>query len=357
MRLRTLVGLAALVALVAQAADGAEHPRAKLIHHGWGNPDTTYVAESWRLIADVPFDGTGIHVAVNREAWKRGERSTPNRFGWIVTGPREFRFEDFGAAVGELCAPDAGVLAESFLDVALASSASDPQPSWFDDERWRRIATNFGVISRIAAQCGLRGLIIDPEHYDRSLFRMSRASGHSFATTAETVRRRGREIMSAIGREHPRAVLLFLFGATLPMRNLEDAGSLENAEYGLLLAFLDGFLEARPPAVRIVDGYEFAYSLFDRGEFERARTTIRRDARRLAADPSRYDRGVDVGFGLWLDYERRLDRFSPDVWRETLANAMAVTDRYVWVHSQTVDFYPPSANAEPYVEAMRELRR
>ncbi|MGH7803558.1 MAG: hypothetical protein ACREQJ_04370, partial [Candidatus Binatia bacterium] len=260
-------------------------------------------------------------------------------------------------AVGELCAPDAGVLAESFLDVALASSASDPQPDWFDEERWRRIAANFGVIARMAGQCGLRGLIIDPEHYERDLFRMSRASGRSFATTAEVVRRRGRAIMAEIAANHPRPVVLFLFGGTLPMRNLEAAGSLEAAEYGLLLAFLDGFLDARPPAARIVDGYEFAYSLFDRDEFEHARKTIRRDARRLAADPARYDQGIDVGFGLWLDYERTLDRFSPARWRDTLANALAVTDRYVWVHAQTVEFYPPSANAVPYVEAMRELRR
>jgi hypothetical protein len=71
---------------------GAAEERApaakKLIYFGWGNPETQYVREHWRDMEKMPFDGTGIIVAVDRQAWQQGKRDTGNQLGWQMMGKR-----------------------------------------------------------------------------------------------------------------------------------------------------------------------------------------------------------------------------------------------------------------------------
>ena len=59
---------------------------------------------------------------------------------------------------------------DNFLPVALSSGYA-AQLNWFDDERWRIIVNNFGVVAQIAAEGGVKGLIIDPEDYSYMLFK------------------------------------------------------------------------------------------------------------------------------------------------------------------------------------------
>src|SRR5215813_8837263 len=74
----------------------------KLIQYGWGPPDTQYVRDHWQHIEELPFDGVGIVVAIDREAWRNGETSTVNQLGWQVMGAKAFQLQAFHEAIADL---------------------------------------------------------------------------------------------------------------------------------------------------------------------------------------------------------------------------------------------------------------
>jgi hypothetical protein len=143
----------------------AQAPGAKkLIYYGWGIRDTQYIREHWHEMEQIPFDGTGMIVAIDRQGWQQGRQATDNQLGWQVMGKRLFQIEAFREAITDLKAAKWRAFTDNFLPVAL-SSGYTAQLNWFDDERWRVIVNNFGVVAQIAAEGGVKGLIIDPLNY------------------------------------------------------------------------------------------------------------------------------------------------------------------------------------------------
>jgi hypothetical protein len=136
----------------------------KLIYYGWGIRDTQYIREHWHEMEQMPFDGMGIIVAIDRQGWQQGRQATDNQLGWQVMGKRLFRIEEFREAIEDLKAAKWRAFTDNFLPVALSSGYA-AQLSWFDDDRWRVIVNNFGVVAQVAAEGGVKGLLIDPEDY------------------------------------------------------------------------------------------------------------------------------------------------------------------------------------------------
>jgi hypothetical protein len=307
----------------------------------------------------MPFDGTGIVVAVDRQAWQQGKTDTSNQLGWQVMGKRLFRIEEFHETIADLQAAKWRTLTDNFLPVALSSGYA-AQLNWFDDERWRVIVNNFRVVAQIAAAGGITGLILDPEHYNYALFRYAdqrQQVDRSFADYAGVAQQRGREVMAAVAAHLPRAMLLSLYAYTLPLSQRERGKSLEDTGYGLLPAFYDGLLEAMPAGTFLVDGYESAYAFKERRQFLEGYRRMRQDAVALSAVPERYRQHVKVGFGLWLDYRQKLEHFSPAAFRQAVSAALEVSDGYVWIYSHGPRFFPP-ANLDPaYIEGLAEARR
>lgn len=350
--LALVVGLSPTPAL---AQDGGSK---KLIYYGWGVRDTQYVRDHWHEMEQMPFDGTGIVVAVDRRAWQYGKTDTSNQLGWLVMGRRTFLVEEFRQSIADLGAARWRTFSDNFLPVAL-SSGSAAGLNWFNEARWRGIAENFRVVAQIARAGGIKGLILDPEHYDYSLFRYAdqrQQVERPFADYAKVARLRGREVMTAIAAHLPEAVLLSLYAYTLPLAELERAKRLEDSEYGLLPAFYDGLLEAMPAGASLFDGYEPAYGFKKRQQFLGGYDRIHQKAINLSAVPDRYRTQVRAGFGLWLDYLGRPGHFTAAEFRQAVATALEVSNRYVWIYSHGPRFFPVS-NVEPsYIEALAEAR-
>lgn len=346
-----------LACLLAVSAPGRASEK-KLIYYGWGVRDTQYVRDHWQEMEKMPFDGMGIVVAVDREAWRQGKRDS-NRLGGLVMGNRRFTFEEFAPAIADLQIAKWKRFTDNFLPVVLSSDPSAKDLGWFDDARWETVAANFGVVAQIAAASGMRGLILDPEHYGHSLFtwrKQPSARTRPFTQYSAVARWRGRQVMTAIADVLPKAVLLSLFAYTQPLSQVEKGAKVEDTDYGILPSFYDGILEAMPPAARLVDGYEFAYSFKEERQFQKARRRIREKALALTSSAALYREKVRVGFGLWLDYGARLEHFSPADFEAAVAQALRATDDYVWVYSQGPRFFPPSGEAGAYVEAIERAR-
>jgi hypothetical protein len=342
---------------VQQASGESGQARKHLIYYGWGMPDSQYVRDAWRSMEKLPFDGSGIVIAIDRDAWKRGDRSTGNQIGWNLMGSRGFRFDDFAEAVDDLQRPRWQESFHMFLPVALSASGSASTLTWFDDTRWRTVANNFGVIAQIVAKSGLKGFVLDPEGYGYDLFsyRFQRTrQERSFDDYKTIARQRGRELMRAVATHSPNVVLISLYGYTLPLSELRREGTLQDTAYGLLPAFYDGLLEEMPEGGTLVDGYEFAYGFKEERQFQKGRRRIRTEAVSLSAVPERYRQHVKVGFGLWADHGGK--RLSPVEVQRSARMALDVTDSYVWIYSQRIGFYPPSADARPYLDAITAAR-
>ncbi len=307
----------------------------------------------------MPFDGTGIVVAVDRQSWGQGKTDTGNQLGWLVMGTRAFRVEEFRPAIADLRAAEWRRFGDNFLAVALSNSGPADGLNWFNDARWRVITGNFRVVARIAATGGIKGLILDPEHYNYTLFRYAdqrQQVDRPFADYAMVARQRGREVMTAIAAYLPKAVLLSLFAYTLPLAELESTKRLEDTAYGLLPAFYDGLLEAMPVGASLSDGYETAYGFKEGQQFLGAYRRIRDEAIKLSALPDRYRAQVKAGFGLWLDHGGKLGHFTPAEFRQAVATALRVSDRYVWIYSHGPRFFPVSNVEMSYVEALTQAR-
>jgi len=332
----------------------------KLIYYGWGIRDTQYVRDHWQEMEKMPFDGTGIIVAVDRQAWQQGKTDTGNQLGWQVMGKRAFRVEEFRDAIADLKTAKWRTFTDNFLPVSLSPAQSAAGLHWFDDARWQIIADNFGVVAQIAAAGGVKGLILDPEHYNYQLFRYAdqrQLVDKSFEAHVQMARQRGRQVMEAVAAHRPNAVLLSLYAYTLPLVNLQRSGRLQEAAYSLLPAFYDGLLEAMPAAAQLVDGYEPAYPFKERRQFLDGYRRIRQEAVVLSAVPDRYRQQIGAGFGLWLDYNRKLEHFTPAEFRQAVRAALEVSDSYVWIYSQGPRFFPAANLDRAYIEALAEARR
>jgi hypothetical protein len=331
----------------------------KLIYYGWGSRDTQYVREHWHAMEQMPLDGTGIIVAIDRQGWQQGKQATDNQLGWQLMGKRAFQTEEFRAAIADLNSAKWHAFTDNFLQVVLSSSYA-AQLNWFDDERWRVIVNNFGVMAQIAAEGGVKGLIIDPEAYSYMLFKyhdQQRLLDRPLEAYMAMARQRGREVMAAIVTHMPEPVLLTLYGYTLPLRERRGEIKPQDVRYSLLPAFYDGMLEAMPAQGRLVDGYESAYAFKRRQQFRDGYRQVRDGAVAVSGVPELYRQKVRAGFGLWLDYAQKPDYFTPEEFQRALSYALEISDRYVWIYTHGPRFFPPSAIHPSYIEAIAGARR
>ena len=332
----------------------------KLIYYGWGSPDTMYVRDHWREMEEMPFDGVGIVVPLDRRAWQQGKRDTGNQLGWQLMGKKGFRIEDFRDTIADLKAANWRKFTDNFLPVAFSSCVSARGLNWFDDQRWSAVANNFAVLARIAVEGGIKGLILDPEHYGKcELFYypdQQRQHDEPFEAYKKMARQRGREVMTAIGAAMPEAVLFSLFGNTLPLSELRRDKSVNEVRYGLLPAFYDGFLEAMPAGSYLVDGYEFGFPFKERKQFVDGYRRIYHTALALSTVPDHYRQKVRAGFGLWIDYKKNPRYLTPEEFQRAVRDALDVSDRYVWIYSQGPRFFPISGIDGSYIKAMLDAQ-
>jgi hypothetical protein len=232
--------------------------------------------------------------------------------------------------------------------------------NWFDDERWRIVVDNFGVVAQIAAEGGIKGLIIDPEDYNYMLFKyldQQLQVDRPLEDYVAMARKRGQQVMSAIATHMPAPILLTLYGYTLPLREHRGEIKPQSIRYTLLPAFYDGLLESMPSKGYFVDGYESAYAFKQRQKFLDGYRQVREGAVAVSAVPQLYSQRVRAGFGLWLDYSQKPDYFSPEEFRRVLAYALEISDEYVWLYTHGPRFFPPTDIQPTYIEAIAGARR
>ncbi len=223
---------------------------------------------------------------------------------------------------------------------------------WFDDPAWGVVLHNFTVAAQIAKQGGCKGFMFDVEQYNDQLFDYGKQKHHdkkSFAEYRAQVRQRGQEWVRAVNGPYPDIVLLLPFVYSITGGAAKDRAG---ASYGLLADFVDGMLDAAAPQTRIVDAWEGAYRYKKKEQFEKAYKSIKEGLAALAADPEKYRRRIEAGFGIWMDCDWRSvgwrtddfskNHFTPAEFENSLRAALEVSDEYVWVYTEQPNGGPTS---------------
>lgn len=317
-------------------------PRKKFIELGWDIPSTSELRESWReMEAATPFDGVMFklegkdgegHQFTSEAIWD----GRPWQRAWLEPALADLQSCRFSR----------------FTDNFLRFNATPGNLEWPDEAGWAAMAGKAGHVAWLMKQAGGKGLAIDFESYGAQQFKFDASKGRSFAEISALARQRGALFTRAIAREFPEAVLLTLWMNSINLQagtSDEPAAILANAGYGLLPAFIDGMLDAAPPAMRLVDGCENGYYLDSAEEYLRTAHAMRSwqgGAIRLVSPENRpkYRRQVQGGFGFYLDmflneatnryYRGPLNGSRLARLERNLGYAHEAADEYVWIYGE-----------------------
>jgi len=332
---------------------------AALIEWGWDEPDQAFLRAHIARMERKPFDGVVLRLTVP------GVAPDLANFSWHLADHR-YQWPELRPAVEELRAVQFRRFRHNFLRINLNST--ERQLDLRDDAAWETLLANLGHAARITRDSGLRGLMVDPEAYAEPDLLDGRPRFNVFDYRRRALRdadfeeyrsaafRRGQQAAATLGDAAADLVLLFAFAYSFPCRS-----SLPETEqpYGLLPAFVDGILVAKPKGMLVVEGHEPSYPFRSCHQFQEAYRRLRVECRRLSLSPQQYDQDLQIGFGIWMDNEsgQRCAAFraegkpcpwadptlypeearhqvDPRLFGEAVASALDLTDQYVWIYSE-----------------------
>jgi len=329
----------------------AYRERPPVIATGWDSPGPRQFREGLAV-----FEGWGVFDGTTLRATRRTPAGADEAA--IFAFSREpWAWKEFAGALADLRAARPTTCRENYLTVY--SNPGDVD--WFDDAGWRAITEHWRLLSRLARQGGLRGLLFDAEPYtpphSQFLYRaQAQRDRHSFAEYRAMARRRGREVMEAVCDEFPEASI-FAYRLFSDMLGLLDSGDLERAiephTYGLLPAFVDGWLDVMPPTMRVIEGTEdIGYRANSFADYSAAFAKLKLRLPEFVAPEHREKvrRQFLVGQSLYLDaymnppdspwYIDRLGGTPAARLAANVASALAASDGVVWLYGETARWWP-----------------
>lgn len=243
-------------------------------------------------------------------------------------------------------------LKHSFLSSFWASSK---RLSWQDDTAWNRVASNLATLAWLARQGNLKGLLVDPEDYSTEKQFLRAPSDPPYSLCQKLARKRGAQIMTAIGKEFPDITILsfWLFSMSKADLLATDPLAMTTARQDLWPSFLNGMLDTLPPQALLVDGDEYAYNYkSEKRDFFVAAWHQQNGAMVWIAPENKmkFQTQVHVGFGLYLDmyingkdspwYFPPTDGSRLRTLEQNLDQATRVADSYVWLYGERNSWIP-----------------
>ena len=357
-RLATALCVLILTPAILPAQAGDVRRSKKIIASGCDQPDTHTLRENLAVMEELPFDGVVIN-AIGRSADGK---------------PRDLR----GAFCDEVwqrewyqnCIDDLKACPfQHFTDNFFVLGANPGNVDWFDDAGWKNIVEHWRIAAWLAKQAGVKGLLFDPEPYQPpfAMFRYSaQPPQRSFAEYSDKVRQRGREMMQAIAAEYPDMTLFcyFMQSINMPAAAYADPRiALEQRSYGLYSSFMDGWLDAIPPTLTLVDGCENGSYLYNaQREFLAANLWMKGDCQALVSPENRakYRAQVQTSFGFYLDAYWHLKDSEWGAWyidglggsraarlQANAATGLRVADEYIWLWGEKFRWWPMANGATP----------
>ncbi len=345
-------------------AEESFHRQKKLIATGWEHADTKRLRENLTEMEKQPFHGIVVDVVGEKDATQQQRMR-------VAFSNQAWQPQWFDAPLKDLQACKFTRFTDNFLIIG----ANPGDVDYFDDAGWTAVVEHWRIAAHLARQAGFKGLLFDPEHYTPPFAQFSwkaqpQWNQHSFNDYSTKAKQRGREVMEAVAAEYPEITLFSYF---LNSINAHIAGQssqqrlLSRSTYGLLPAFLDGWLDVAPPTVTIVDGCESAYLYNSVDEYLESANLMRGNCQELISpvNRARYRAQVQTSFGVYLDayvnpatsiyYIDPKGGTSSLRLRENVRTALRVADEYVWIYGEKYRWFPTDrrgVNPETWPEVL-----
>lgn len=354
-----LIIIAWLIVAVASAfaQPAGSWPRKKIIETGWDQPDTVRLRQNLADMEKTPFDGLMVGCVGRVDDQRRQDLRG-------VFGPDPWQQEWFRACVEDLQTGKSARLTDNFVIMG----ANPGNVDWFDDAGWKNVVEHWRIAAWVAKAGGAKGLLFDPEPYTEGFaqFAYSRQperAKHTFAEYYAKARERGRQVMEVVKAEYPDMTLFcyFMNSVNGPAAGQADAmGALSGSGYGLYAPFIDGWLDAIPPTMTLVDGCEGAYLFNSRAQFLEAALKIKGDCQSLVSPENRakYRAQVQVSYGIYLDAYANPEGSTYYIGpksgsrvaqlQQNMSDALSAADEYVWVYGEQYRWWAtPNGGVKP----------
>jgi len=347
-----------LAAAVAAAFGQTIGPDKKIISAGSDIRTADNVRANVAALERAPFDG----ICINAYTRKNGKVEP---FILRVMDPVPIRYDDLAESAADMKATPFKRFTDNFIWAWIAPAPGIASVDFFDD--YQVVVENWRTAARVAKEGGLRGLFVDSEQYDTPWgpFAWTRVKYSGTKTKAEyaaQARRRGAEVMRAVNEVYPDIHMLWFFGYSAGGAARTRVGA-----YAFVADFIDGMLDVAGPEARIIDGFESSYGYKTAAFFEAARDLMKNAMKKTAPAADRFERLHQAGFGLWLDNHGLVigwnpadfmkNYFTPREFEYSLHQALARTDRYVWVWFERGSFLNGSNLPWPYFRALEDARK
>ncbi|WP_199248598.1 hypothetical protein [[Phormidium] sp. ETS-05] len=337
-----------LVCFLASKTDSVELNRGKIIEMGWGTPTPIYIRDHIQEMQQIPLDGIVIGFADNENR---------NIFGNSLWGAKTVNIDDYSQSVEAIKNTQFGRFTENFLRFNVMPGEID-----WHDENFKSVIKNARLAAQVAKSGGLKGVLLDVEHYQGKPFcylSQPERLEHSFREYQQKVRQRGRQFIRAINEAYPDIKILLTFGYHIAY---VERKSLQQANYGLLPSFLNGILEGSLANTLIFDGWEFSYGYKTEEQFQEAYETIHQKGLERTNVKEDFIDHYRASFGLWIDVGQvwqpnnySENYFTPEQFEDSLRFALNHTDGYVWIYSQKARWWDGKM-PKPYIDALTKAK-
>ena len=344
-----------LSSLLALSVDAGE---VKFIHAGQKLPtDISVIASNIRQIEEaVPYDG--MIFPLNTKI--RLQDGTEKDFSTMFTSSGRIPISSIPRLEREQLRPWIRIakavpfrkLTHNFLYV----NTNCIGKNWFDDKAWEKVIHNYRLLAWAAKEADLKGIVFDIEQYraDSQYLCYDPALGYSYENTAKQARKRGKQLIEAMGAEFP-DMQFFTYMWQMEFNNRDIYRNFpryrEIHGYGLLPPFVNGVFDGVPPGMRIIEGNEsFGYHAGSYRDIDRLCADYRLLGRRLIAPENqrKYRSCGELAIAFFLD---AYANSSIPGWNKRLPNpartlalnlryAAERTDQYVWCWEEKGSWVP-----------------
>lgn len=215
----------------------------------------------------------------------------------------------------------------NFIKVALGYREL---PIWTDDMAWADILNNFKNIADLIKETGAKGIAIDTEPYNSSLFnsKTERFKSVSRDILKNMVYQRGKEIMQVLVEVFPDIEVILLHEGGYHWYEARDK------EYELWMDFFNGMASVKNRK-GIVVASEGTYSIVDNKPLAKQYFIINNTMQKRVHDRTFWNNKCSIAIGMWplgKEYSDKSARYSAKDFKEQFSQAVELSPRYVWIY-------------------------
>jgi hypothetical protein len=326
-----------------------------LIELGWDAPTPNHLRANIKAMEKQPFDGLMVNLNAGKTIFNK------------TAYPESAFVQDRT----DLAATTFRKLEHNFITIW---SAREAGWNWFNDNDWAATESNAKNFAKTAKAGRFKGFFFDPEPYGTNpwSYNAQLYPNQDFRVVQAKVRSRGAAFLKAIQAEMPEVKIMTLFGVTHVKTQIYDSGSLERADWTLLVSFIDGMLDVINPKAQLIDGNEISYYNTKPEDFDAFRDEKRASRDLISAENRiKYDQQVGIAHAVFVDGVLNLwksPRFigyylQNDLQRRQLIehntyHALRSSDEYVWVYNENMDWWGSKGKGVTLPNGLEEsLRR